>query len=93
MLDIQFLTKNAVSQWLAKNGITEKFIMSVCVQLVMFLGMSRAYTILLKNVRLIQISEVHICHLKTIGGNRHYWGYDMWSSKNYFVFIFESFNL
>ena len=55
----------AISQWSAENGIIKKFIMNVCAQLVMFLGMS---TILLYNARLIQISEVHICHL-IIGEN------------------------
>ena len=35
-----FLTTNAIAQWSAENGITEKLIMSVCVYLVIFLGMS-----------------------------------------------------
>ena len=38
---IKFLTKKmAISQWSAENGITERFIMNVCAQLVMFLGMN-----------------------------------------------------
>ena len=53
---INFWQKNAISQWLAENGITEKFIMNICAQLVKFLGMSTS----LLYARLMQISEVHI---------------------------------